>query len=58
VIEVTEEVGVTETEEAEMVVVEDSEEIEDMVEAVVEEDLEGAVDMEEVEAMVVVVAAV
>ena len=57
-IEVTEEVGVTETEEAEMVVVEDSEEIEDMVEAVVEEDLEGAVGMEEVEAMVVVVAAV
>ena len=57
-IEVTEEVGVTETEEAEMVAVEDSEEIEDMVEAVVEEDLEGAVGMEEVEAMVVVVAAV
>ena len=57
-IEVTEEVGVTETEVAEMVVVEDSEEIEDMVEAVVEEDLEGAVGMEEVEAMVVVVAAV
>ena len=55
-IEVTEEVGVTETEEAEMVVVEDSEEIEDMVEAVVEEDLEGVVDMEEVEAMVVVAA--
>ena len=55
-IEVTEEVGVTETEEAEMVVVEDSEEIEDMVEAVVEEDSEGAVDTEEVEAMVVVAA--
>ena len=52
-IEVTEEVGVTETEEAEMVVVEDSEEIEDMVEAVVEEDSEGVVGMEEVEAMVV-----